>query len=67
MRPAAGTRPRAIAITPLFPPRGAPSVPGIFTVTMATEAITFPEAVARLARAAGLLLAEPADESKTKP
>jgi hypothetical protein len=31
------------------------------------QAITFPQAVARLARAAGLLPAEPADERKAKP
>jgi hypothetical protein len=34
---------------------------------MEVERCTFAEAVDRLARAAGLLLVEPGDESKTKP
>jgi hypothetical protein len=56
MHPApAGNR----TITP-FPPRGTPTRPDIFTITMATEVITFPLAVARLDRAAGLL-PEPAE------
>jgi Immunity protein Imm1 len=46
-----------------FPPRGTPCPPDIFTVTMATIRCTFTEAVERLAHAAGLLPAEPTDES----
>jgi hypothetical protein len=66
MRPApAGNRNRTF-MPPLFPPRGEPGPPDIFTVTMQITGCTFQEAVARLARAAGLLPAEPACEHKAE-
>ena len=55
MRSVAGNR----TIT-LFPPRGTPPRPDIFTLIMAVEHCTFTKAVERLARAAGLL-PEPAE------
>jgi hypothetical protein len=46
--------------------RGMPCPPDLFTVTMATTGCTLPEAVARLAHAAGLLAAEPACEHEAE-